>query len=176
MPDRNDSYRDDGHGEDLPLSKSALKREMLALQALGKQLSTLPDSHFARLPLSDEMREAIALYKRLNKNEALRRQLQFIGKQMSRENVEGIRAALHQIENENRMFHQHFHKLEQVRDKLIAEGDGTVAGLVADNPGLDVQQLRNLVRQAQKERSQQKPPAASRKLFRFLRENLKSEV
>lgn len=168
MPDRDDNFDDD-----LPPSKSALKREMLGLQELGKQLSTLPDSHFARLPLSEEMREGIALYKRLNKNEALRRQLQFIGKQMSRENVEEIRAALHQIENENRMFHQHFHKLEQLRDLLITEGDGAVAGLVTDNPGLDVQQLRNLVRQAQREKSQQKPPAASRKLFRFLRENLK---
>jgi len=153
-------------------SKSAIKREMQALQDLGKQLSELPDSQYARMPLSEDMREAIALYKRLRQHEAKRRQLQYIGKHMPKEAVDDIRHELDKLDSESKLFRQHFHRLELLRDQLLAEGDSAVATVVADNPGLDIQQLRNLVRQAQKEISQQKPPATSRKLFRFLRENL----
>jgi len=155
-----------------PPSKSALKREMQALQDLGKQLIELPDSHLARMPLSEDMREALALYKRLKQHEARRRQLQYIGKHMPKEAIDDIRAELQALEDENKLFRQHFHVLEQLRERLIADGDNTVQELIGDHPDLDIQQLRNLIRQARKEASERKPPAASRKLFRFLRDNI----
>ncbi|MGD9662532.1 MAG: ribosome biogenesis factor YjgA [Porticoccaceae bacterium] len=163
---------DDPADENRPPSKSELKREMQALQQLGKDLMALPDSHFARMPLSEEMRDAMALYKRLKHNEARRRQLQFIGKNMPREAVADIRAELEKIDHESKIYRHHFHRLEQLRDELIAGGNDAVTQFLDQYPTVDIQQLRNLVRQAQKEQSQQKPPAASRKLFRFLRENL----
>jgi len=163
---------DDIQEEDLPPSKSALKREMLALQELGQALMKLPEPHFNRMPLSEDMREAMALYKRLKHNEAKRRQLQYIGKHMPREAVDDIQAALDEIENENKRFRQHFHQLEQQRDSLIQGSNEDLTHFLDQYPELDKQQLRNLVRQAQKELSQKKPPAASRKLFRFLRENI----
>jgi len=155
-----------------PLSKSALKREMHALQALGKQLIDLPDSHLARMPLSEDMRDAIALYKRLKQHEARRRQLQYIGKHMPKEAVDAIRAELEALENENKLFRQHFHLLEELRDRLISAGDEAVQELVSLHPELEIQQLRNLIRQARKEASQGNAPTASRKLFRFLRDNI----
>lgn len=156
---------------DLPPSKSELKREMQALQELGKQLLALPGSLLDKMPLSEDMREAMALYNRIPQREAKRRQLQYIGKHMPKEAVADIRAALEQIENDNKQFRLHFHRLEAMRDELISDSDA-LTRMLDEHPALDKQQLRNLVRQAQKEKSQQKAPAASRKLFRFLRENI----
>lgn len=162
----------DDFQDDLPPSKSALKREMQALQELGKTLMALPEAHFNRMPLSEDMREAMQLYKRLKHNEAKRRQLQYIGKHMPREAVADIQAALDEIENENKRFRQHFHQLEQQRDALIQGSNDDLTRFLDQYPQLDKQQLRNLVRQAKKEVSEKKPPAASRKLFRFLRDSI----
>jgi ribosome-associated protein len=163
---------EDPQDDDLAPSKSALKREMQELQELGETLIKLPASHFDRMPLSEDMREAMALYKRLKHNEAKRRQMQYIGKHMHREAVAEIRAVFEEIDNEAKRFRQHSHQLEQKRDELI-QGDNDVLTAFFDaHPDIDRQELRNLVRQAKKELSQKKSPAASRKLFRFLRENL----
>jgi ribosome-associated protein len=164
----------DGLDPNLPPSKSAIKREMQALQDLGKELIDLPDSQLARMPLSEDMREAMTLYKRLTAHEARRRQLQYIGKHMPKEAVADIRAMLEQIENQNRAFRQHFHQLEILRDELVNGDDSAVTRLFDQHAELDRQQLRNLVRQAQREKIQNKAPTASRKLFRFLRENIPS--
>ena len=40
-----------------------------------------------------------------------------------------------------------------------------------ESPEIDRQHLRQLVRQAHKEAAENKPPAASRKIFAYLRDN-----
>jgi ribosome-associated protein len=57
----------------------------------------------------------------------------------------------------------------QWRDRLISEGDQAISDLLMEIPDLDRQHLRQLIRQAKKEASQNKPPAASRKIFKYLR-------
>ncbi len=151
-------------------SKSALKREMTALQELGRQLIEMPDGQRAKLPLSDDLREAIALYQRLGQREARRRQLQFIGKQMRREDREAIAAALAGFEQQARHFRQQFQRLETLRDQLILGGDQHLETLLEERPDLDRQRLRQLVRQARQESARGKPPTSSRKLFRYLRD------
>ena len=169
MPD----FDDDPLGENSERgpSKSELKREKQALQDLGKEIMALPKGIFQRLPLSEDMREAMALYLRLKQNEARRRQLQFIGKHMQNEDVAAIQGVLEQVGNESKIFRQHFHRLEQLRDQLIAEGDSALGAALEEFPDLNRQELRTLIRQAHKERAEHKPPAASRKLFRYLREH-----
>ena len=66
-------------------------------------------------------------------------------------------------------FNQAFHHLERWRDRLIEEGDAALGDALAEWPGLDRQQLRQLVREARRERDQSKPRGAGRKLFRYLR-------
>lgn len=154
------------------VSKSALKREMQALQKLGQTLLDLPISQADQLPLSDELRDAMALYKRLHQREAKRRQLQYIGKLMRNEDQQGIHEALGRFEAQDKVFQQHFHTTEQLRDKLIAEGDTALGELLNSEPHLDRQHLRQLIRQAQQEQRQNKPPATSRKLFRYLRDSI----
>lgn len=153
-------------------SKSALKREMTALQKLGQELMELPDGQLAQVPLSDEILESIRLYKRLHQREARRRLLQLIGKQMRREDVEQITAVVAGFSLQDQRLNQHFQRLEKLREVLIRDGDSALAKLLDEHPHLDRQLLRQLIRQAQREASTQKPPTASRKLFRYLREHL----
>ena len=68
------------------------------------------------------------------------------------------------------------HKLEQLREKLIAQGDEAINELVAQFHDLDRQKLRQLVRQANKERLENKPPAAFRELFQYLRDELENQI
>ncbi|MFA5493947.1 MAG: ribosome biogenesis factor YjgA [Porticoccaceae bacterium] len=167
-----DNEFDDAPGNNEPPSKSALKREMTALQKLGEELAAMPPSRLAQLTLSEEIIEAINLYRRLKQREARRRQLQFIGKQMRREDVDGITATLAGFEQQDQLFRQHFHRIEALRDSLLRDGDQALDPLLEEHPGLDRQFLRQTIRQAKQEASRGKPPAASRKLFRYLREQL----
>lgn len=153
-------------------SKSARKREMQALQDLGRELLDLPESQFSQVPLSEEIIDAIALYKRLHQREARRRQLQRIGKLMRQEDIEAIDGTLAGFRQHDLLFRQHFHRIEALRDQLIADGDTALAPLLDQYPDLDVQFIRQLIRQARQEDGRGKPPAASRKLFRYLREAL----
>jgi len=164
-------YNKDEYGDYDGPSKSQLKREKQALQDLGKRIAELPKGHYVRIPMSDGMQDAMALYKRLKSNEARRRQLQFIGKHMHNEDLDAIDAVFVQLENESKVFRQHFQKLEEMRDLLIAQGDSALESVLTEFPHLNRQEIRQLIRQAIKEKQQQKPPAASRKLFNYLKDH-----
>ena len=63
------------------VSKSQLKRESHALQDLGKRLVALSKDQLARIPLDDQLLEAIDLAHRIqNKRSALKRHYQYLGK------------------------------------------------------------------------------------------------
>ena len=68
-----------------------------------------------------------------------------------------------------------FHKLEQLRDRLIDEGDDAVADVLNLWPDADRQQLRSLIRNAKKEKEGNKPPKSSRQIFQYLRELAESD-
>ncbi|WP_106478414.1 ribosome biogenesis factor YjgA [Phytohalomonas tamaricis] len=152
-------------------SKSQLKREMHALQALGEKIIELSPSQRARLPLSDDMLAAVDETSRIHSHEARRRHMQYVGKVMRKEDLEAIKATFEEFEQEKLNRDLHFHRLEQWRDRLVAEGDSAVAELLEQYPDVDRQTLRQLIRNAQRERDAGKPPTSSRKLFKFLRDS-----
>ena len=61
------------------------------------------------------------------------------------------------------------HKIEKVRDELVEKGDAALTDLLNDYPDVDRQQLRNLIRSAQKEREQHKPSKAYREIYQMLK-------
>ncbi len=69
-------------------SKTELKRQMHALQALGEQLVELSHDQFARLDLPDELREAVEFAHRVKGHEARRRHMQYLGKLMRHADAE----------------------------------------------------------------------------------------
>jgi ribosome-associated protein len=63
----------------------------------------------------------------------------------------------------------YFHGLERWRDRLINDANA-LSEFMALHPAIDSQQLRTLIRNAQKEQAADKPPKSSREIFRLLRE------
>jgi len=151
-------------------SKSELKREMTALQELGEAIVKLSDGEFSTIPLEGELLAAITVARRLKSGEGLRRQLQYIGKLMRLVDSAAIATAYEELQNGRQQRNQQFHALEQLRDEVIATGVPAMEKVLSDYPNADRQHLRQLITAAVKEKELQKPPAAARKLFRYLRE------
>lgn len=153
------------------VSKSEMKRDMLALQALGEALVKLSDGELATIPIEDEaLAEAIRTARRIKHREGLRRQLQYIGKLMRKIDTGDMARAYQQLLDGRKEQMKHFHRLEQWRDQLIEKGADAIAEVVEQFPDADRQHLRQLIVQAAKEKQNHQPPASARKLFRYLRE------
>ena len=155
--------------EQEPISKSQRKRDMHALQAIGEKLTGLNNEQLSKIEMSDKLRFAITEMQRITKHEARRRQLQYIGRLMRDEESEGIIDAIAKIENAHLESAKDLHDLEIWRDRLINETKETLTEFIAEHPDADVQHLRHLIRNAQKEKETEKPAGGSRALFRFLR-------
>ncbi|GAK84715.1 putative alpha helix protein [Vibrio ponticus] len=151
------------------VSKSEMKRDMEELQKLGEELVGLKPSTLKKFPLSEELAEAIQDAQRF-KNEARRRQLQRIGKLMRYEDPEPIQAALDKIRNKHSQNTAVLHKLEQLRDRVVEQGDAAIEEVMELYPAADRQRLRQLARQAAKEKSSNKPPKAYREIFQIIKE------
>lgn len=170
MSDFSDSpdWQDDEQDE--WVSKTDLKKAMLARQELGEKLVNLGDNALSQVPLDESLQEAIALARRIrNKREGYRRQLQYIGKLMRSRDIEPIQAALDKMDNKHNQQTVAFQRLEQWRDRLIAEGDDAINEFVAQYPNAERQQLRQLIRNANREAKQNKPPKSARELFKLIR-------
>lgn len=156
--------------EQLPPSRSQIKRDMEALQELGQRITELRPDQQAQVPMDDQLAQAVAEMRRISAPGARKRQLQYIGKLMRQADAEAIRQALALFDSASALHNQHFHELERWRERLLNEGNSALASYVESHPQVDVQHLRQLIRNALKERAQNKPPAQARKLFRYLRE------
>jgi ribosome-associated protein len=88
---------------------------------------------------------------------------------MRDQDLEAILALVDQMDSSTRQYNERFHALERWRDRLIAEGDQALEAFVALYPETDRQHLRGLVRHAQHEAAHNKPPAAARKVFKYIR-------
>lgn len=78
-------------------SKSARKREHLALQKLGEELITLKQTELDSLPLEEDLREAVMQARRIKAHGALRRQKQYIGKLMRHLDPEPLRTEMSKL-------------------------------------------------------------------------------
>lgn len=162
-------YDDDDTEEHV--SKTQLKREMTALQSLGTSLISLSEEQLSALPLGQSLLDAIVFAKTCNKREALRRQKQYIGKLMRKEDHEAIAQAYEKQVEAHKQGARELKAVESWRDVLISD-QKSLGKFIDQYPAVDRQQLRQLINQATKEKARQKPPAASRKLFRLIRETI----
>ncbi|MBD9513459.1 ribosome-associated protein [Pseudomonas sp. PDM22] len=151
-------------------SKSQVKREMHALQELGERLTTLKADMLDRMPLTDPLRRALEEAPKHKANAAKKRHRQFIGKLMRDQDVEAILALLEQVDTSTRQYNERFHALERWRDHLITGGDVALSAFFGEYPESDRQHLLQLIRHAQHEAAHNKPPAAARKIFKYIRE------
>lgn len=164
-----DDEIDDKDDEIIWVSKSEIKRDAEELKDLGAEIVELGKNALDKIPLDEDLRAAVELAQKIKK-EGRRRQMQLIGKMLRQRDVEPIRQALDKLKNRHNQQVALFHKLEQLRDRLVDEGDDVVAEVLNLWPDADRQQLRSLIRNAKKEKEGNKPPKSSRLIFQYLRE------
>lgn len=156
------------HASERP-SKSRRKADAHALQALGAQLVALNGNQLAQVPLPETLREAVEAAQRVRSHEGRRRQLQYIGKLMRNVDAEPIRAKIEGWQSVAIEQTARLHALERWRERLLAEPDA-LAALATEFPRADLQQLRTLIRNTQREREQNRPPKSNRALFQLLKD------
>lgn len=156
--------------QDLPDSKSERKRQMTALQSLGEELLKLKPVHLEKMPLSDKLRDAIATYHRLpNRNEARRRQMQFIGKVMRNEDHDAIKNELEKLLTPDARQAGRSREIERWCVRLSDGDNDTIEAFLSSYPAAERQPLRQLVRRLQQQlNSETTSDAAAKKSRRQL--------
>lgn len=153
-------------------SKTELKRQSDALQDLGQELVEQPRDRVKRVPMPEDVRDAILECQNIKNHEGRRRQLQFVGKKMrtlTDEEVAVIRQTIEGWKGASKADTAALHALERRREKLLTD-DKALTTLLEQNPELDVQHLRTLIRNARKEQAENKPPKAYREIFQILKD------
>jgi ribosome-associated protein len=143
---------------------------MLALQKLAERLVSFSSSTLARMPLSDDMLAALDETKRIKSMNALRRHNRRLGKLLRHEDLTSIRQVVDEVDNNHQASVARFHNLELWRDKLVEGSSEAFGEFLASFPAADRQHLRHLLQAVKQERDRHQPPAAYRKLFKYLRE------
>lgn len=152
------------------ISKSQIKRDAQALKLIGLELVALNKKQLAQIPASDQLLHAIDVaHKISNKHEALRRQMQYIGKVLRSEDSDAIHLMLDRLKNKHQQLTHATQRLKLLCAALINNGDPEINALLDTFPCLDRQKLRQLVRQANKEKKAEKPAKAANDLLIYLK-------
>ncbi len=151
-------------------SKSQLKRDSQHMIDVGEEILKLSQEDRDSLNMSDELEDAIATALKIKSRSGLKRQRLYIGKLLRAGDSEVIEAQLRKIQHRHDTNTAHFKRLEKWRDSLIDNDKATLNEVITHFPEIDRQHINQLIRAAHQEKQQDKPPAASRKLFKYLRE------
>jgi ribosome-associated protein len=153
--------------EDEFISKTRRKKQMHDLQSIGSMLVRLSPEMLSRLDLPEVLREAVRDAQRFRKHEAVRRQLQYIGKIMRDIDAGPIVEQLNALEAPTRRQTAVFHVAERWRQALIEDPDA-VERFVKEFPEADPHRLRALAAAAVEEQRAARPPRQFRELFHVL--------
>ena len=171
MQNSNHDMTDEFDDEDYGPSKSEIKRQMLARQDLAKTLSELSTEQIKSLPVDEVMKEKLLETEKIRSFGAIKRHKLFLGKLMralDEDEIAAIEARLEAIKGVNKVEIAKFHHLERLRDDLLAN-DARLTQLINEYPHSDLQNLRTLIRNARKEKADNKPPKAFREIFQILK-------
>ena len=105
--------------DDMGASKSAKKREVLALQTLGEKLIELTESQLREMELPEYLFDTVIDASSMKSRGALRRQRQLIGKLMRSVDVEPIRRAIESFQRQERAEKEVFRQAEHWRDRIV---------------------------------------------------------
>ena len=157
--------------EPLRLSKTKKKKMAANLQKLGEDLSLLSVSQLKLLNLDPDLFKALVEAKSITANVAARRHRQYLGTLMRQVDPEPILTALEQLKTaptglyspKPQIDPQTDTRIQAFLDKVLAWDDEAMETILSAAPDMDRQQLRQLVRNANKEMAQQEKTSKSLK-------------
>jgi len=160
----------DNEDLDLGPSKSQIKRECQHLIDLGEEILKLKKEEIQSLDLPDELEGAVTTALKIKSRSGLKRQRQYIGKLLRSLESEDIESKIRKIQHRHDTNTAQFKRLEKWRDQLIENNKNVLNEIITRHPEVDRQHINQLIRAAHKEKKNEKPPAAARKLFKYLSE------
>ena len=153
-------------------SRTQQRREALATLGLARQLVEMQPARLAKLDLAQDLRDEIENYRRMRSHIARKRQLAFLAKKMRRHEdgeFASVRAELGDNRERQRQDNATMHRLETLRDQLVAGDEGALSEFINEHPQVDRQHLRSLLRKAHNEKTNpESPPRAYREIFQLL--------
>jgi ribosome-associated protein len=152
-------------------SKSARKREQLALQSLGEKLIPLEPAELEQLPLDEPLLEAIMQARNIRSRGASRRQRQLIGKLMREADADSIQSSLERLGQQDRLTKATFREAEQWRDRLLAEGVSALSEFPARGSAHE-RKLVKLLGEFDAARSEPAQRGVRRRIFREVYQGL----
>jgi ribosome-associated protein len=153
-------------------SKTEIKREMHQLQDFGQRLIEMSKHQRSRLPLTEDLKYAMIVADKIrNKNEALRRHIRHIAKILLETDLAPIHQAIDVMANKHQQETAKFTRLDNLRDELIEQGNEAIEALLTEFEQMERQKLKQLVRNAAKEKKTETLGKHYRNLFDYLKEN-----
>ncbi|MCF7971863.1 MAG: DUF615 domain-containing protein [Methylococcaceae bacterium] len=150
-------------------NKTQLKRDIAVIHDMCEEITQLAPAQIEKLNLPDEIAVAISAAAKMPFKAARKRQLKFITGLMRKVDIAPIQEALAKIKAKSAHATRELHQLEHWRERLLSDDKQALTELLDKYPGADAQQLRQLIRNAKKEISLEKPVKSARLLFKYLR-------
>jgi ribosome-associated protein len=156
---------------DLIKSRTTIKNESSEVTTFAKNLVGLTKAQINKLPLSEN-----SLYEVLKAQSmqriALKRQIGFISKILRSEDIEELQQAYDDLFNVSQAQKAKFQRLETLRDTLINNNTSkeSINKLIEDHSDLDIQYIRQLIRNAQNEIMKENGSTKySREVFQYIK-------
>jgi len=158
-------------------SKSQQKNEALLLKKFGLELTELSPVKLAELPIAEITLKSLLDYQKITANLARKRHLMFIGKCLRDEDEDAIRECLaEQLRGDlkKKVEPQKGDDSDSVVDQLIAQlvelGDSKIEALLLQNPMMERQTLRQILRNISGAEDTAKKNIAINKMKNYLAE------
>jgi len=153
------------------VSKTELKREAKNVHEFGKILASLTELQIAQIDLPENILDAIKDLKNIKKGSAKKRQSLYLAKLLREIDLSKAQDFVNQIKFESQAEIRRIHEAEDWRDKLISDVS-YLTNIIDKAQNVDIQRLRNLVINSQKEIKKQKSKKNQKELFIYLKEIL----
>jgi len=152
-------------------SKTTLKNEAKDVHAFGKILVGLTDKQISKIKLPENVHEAIKELKKLKKNSAQKRQSLYLAKLLRSIDLSEAQQFVDHLKFESQSEIRKFHQAEDWRNKLIND-IANLTDFVNLSPAIDIQNLRKLILNSQKEIKKGSSNKFQKELFQLIKEIL----
>lgn len=159
----------DEDGYSIRPNKTILKQENLELQAFILELSSMSAEARSELPIDEDAQHILGKVARLSPSTARKRELRYATKFFAEWTPDRIQEYKTEVSLASKRQIGQEKTVEKWRDRLLTDNDA-LTEFVTAHPETNVQQFRQLVRNAKKEAASGKSGAASNNLFKFIRE------
>jgi ribosome-associated protein len=156
-------------------SKTQIKKEAETLQEIGMELLKLPVQRLNRMALPDDLRKALIDARSITSNIAGKRQRQFIGALMRDVDPEPIRHALLEPDTGLPVESETVKETRMWLNRLLSNDPAGLEAFVRVCPGLEIQRLRQLLRNIQKEKTTGKASKSLKALEQLIMKSMADE-